>query len=145
MRSAVAIALLSVACIGCNFPLLNPNREGFPPWEKLPDGHGITYIEMYTHDPGIDPLYLASFHYADDAALQLVVDTFGLAPLPDGTEVSTFTTTIPDPIDWFPLKNVTSIYVHPDSNSYPGGKREYVANLWVDSSENIAIIERTWW
>jgi hypothetical protein len=139
------LAILALTCTGCTFPLFNPNREGYAPWEKLPDGDGITWINKYSHDPGIDPLYLASFRYDDDAALQRVVDTFGLSPLPENTDVATFTSTLPEPIEWFPLPNVTATFVFGDSNSYPGGTREYVSNLWVDSSQKIAIIERTWW
>ncbi|QDT03255.1 hypothetical protein K227x_16370 [Rubripirellula lacrimiformis] len=139
---AASLAVL-IACSG--IPLLSPNREGMAPWDKLPDGNGIAWIHQYTHDPGIDPLYLACFQYENDAALQRVVDTFTLEPLPDETDVATFTDTMPDPIDWFPLDHVTATYVFGGSSAYPGGDREYVANLWVDSTKHIAIIERTWW
>ena len=141
----LSIAVLAILSVGCSFPLINPNREGFAPWEKLPDGNGITWINKYSHDPGIDPLYLASFRYDDDVALQLVIDTFGLSPRPENTEVATFTDTIPDSISWFPLTNVTSTFVFSGSSSYPGGTREYVSNLWVDASQKVAIVERTWW
>ncbi|WP_162273284.1 hypothetical protein, partial [Rubripirellula obstinata] len=145
MKPIRVLAILAFAAVGCSFPLLNPNREGFAPWEKLPDGNGITWVNKYVHDPGIDPLYLASFRFDDETALQLVVKTFGLSPLPADTDVATFTETMPDSIDWFPLPNVSSTYVFADSNSYRGGNREYASNLWVDSTQNLAIIERTWW
>ena len=131
---------MAFALVGCSgHPLISPNREGFPPWEKMPDGNGITYVNKYTHDPGIDPLYLASFRYDDDAALERAVNTFGLVLLPDGEDAPTFTTTMPDALSWFPLTNVTGRYVHPDDDT------DYVANLWVDSNQNLAVIECTWW
>ncbi|MGB7324152.1 MAG: hypothetical protein WBD31_04730 [Rubripirellula sp.] len=133
----LAIPPIFLLCAGA--PLLFPNREGFPPWEKFPDGNGITYVDKYTHDPGIDPLYLASFRYDDDAALERFIQTFGLVPLQGEEDAATFTTTMPDPVPWFPLSNVTTQYVYPDKDV------EYVANVWIDSTQNYGIIERTWW
>lgn len=133
-------AILMLANFGCSgYPLISPNREGFAPWDKLPEGDGITYVNKYTHDPGIDPLYLALFRYADDAALQRAVQTFGLVPLANGEDSPTFTTTMPEMLSWFPLANVTERYVVPDDDV------AYVANIWVDSMQNLAVIERTWW
>lgn len=138
--AALLASILFGVSIGCGGqPLIAPSRVGFPPWEKLPDGNGITYVNKYTHDVGIDPLYLASFQYDDDAALERVIQTFGLVLLPDGEDATTFTTTMPDAVQWFPLTNVTERYVYPDDNV------EYVANIWVDSTQKLAIIERTWW
>lgn len=134
------VVLLLFAIAGCDgHPIFSPNREGFPPWEKYPDGKGVTYVNKYTHDPGIDPTYLASFRYDDAASLDRYVQAFGLVPLADGEDASTFTTTIPDEIPWFPLANVTERYVYPDKEA------EYVANIWVESAKNVAIIERSWW
>ncbi|TWT78681.1 hypothetical protein CA13_00770 [Planctomycetes bacterium CA13] len=138
-RLVLIFATLAVLTACSGVPLISPNREGFPPWEKILDGNGITWINKYTHDPGIDPLYLGSFRYDDDDALQRVIDTFGLEPYSGDDEVPTFTGTVPDPVPWFPLQNVDSIY------SYPDADVEYVANVWVDAEQNVAIIERTWW
>lgn len=133
------LAIPPILLLYAGAPLLFPNREGFPPWEKFPDGNGITYVNKYSHDPGIDPLYLASFKYADDAALERFVKTFGLVAHPTDEHAPTFTTTMPDSVPWFPLSNVTKRYI------YPGKDAEYVSNIWIDSSQNFGIIERTWW
>lgn len=135
----VCIAFLFTSS-GCGkIPLLSENRKSFPPWEKLPDGNGIHYVEKLTRDPGIDPLYLAKLTYDDDAALQKIIDTFGFVPHDGIEEPSTFTTTLNPQPNWFPLPTVTDLYV------FPSGQHEYVANLWVDKESKTAIIERTWW
>lgn len=135
----VCIALLFTSS-GCGkIPLLSENRKSFPPWEKLPDGNGIHYVERLTRDPGIDPLYLAKLTYDDDTALQKIIDTFGFVPHDGIGEPSTFTTTLNPQPNWFPLPTVTDLYV------FPSGQHEYVANLWVDKESKTAIIERTWW
>ena len=126
--------------IGCGkIPLLSENRKNFAPWEKLPEGNGIHYVEKLTRDPGIDPLYLAKMTYDDDTALQNVIDTFGLVPHVGPDEPSTFTTTLNPVPTWFPLQNVTVVYV------FPPGSHEYVSNLWVDNDSKTMILERTWW
>ncbi len=134
--------LLLVACSGCGkIPLISPNRKNFPPWEKLPEGNGIRYVEKLTRDPGIDPLYLAKMTYEADAALRLVLDRFGLVVRKDAHAGSTFTGTLGESQpDWFPLDSVTHVYVYP---SRPG--EEYVSNLWVNADEKVMILERTWW
>ncbi len=38
---------------------------------------------------------------------------------------------MPDILPWFPLSNVTARYVYPDKEV------EYVANVWIDSTQNI--------
>jgi hypothetical protein len=132
--------ILLLSSSGCGkTPLLSENRKNFPPWEKLPEGNGIHYVDKLTRDPGIDPLYLAKLTYHDEAALQKIIDTFGLVPHNGTDEPSTFTTTLNPPPTWFPLQTVTDRYV------FPPGQHEYVANLWVDKESKTAIIERTWW
>jgi hypothetical protein len=133
----LAIPPILLLCAGV--PLLFPNREGFPPWERFPDGKGITYVDKYTHDPGIDPLYLASFRYDDEASLDNFIQAFGLVSHQGDEDAATFATTIPDAVPWFPLSNVTARYVYRDKQV------EYVANVWVDSTRNFGIIERAWW
>ena len=137
----LALLLLFIAS-GCGkIPLISPNRKNFPPWEKLPEGNGIRYVEKLTRDPGIDPLYLAKMIYDDDTALQLVLDTFGLVPRDDAHDDSTFTTTLGDSQpSWFPLDGVTHVYVYPSKPN-----EEYVSNLWVNADEKVMILERTWW
>lgn len=131
---------LLLCTLGCGkIPLLSENREGFPPWEKLPEGNGIHYVEKFTRDPGTDPLYLAKMTYADDAALRTVIHTFELVPHEGPDRPSTFTTTLDPAPPWFPLKNVTDIY------AFPSGTNEYVSNLWVDRQSKVIILERTWW
>ena len=136
----VLLVLLTVA--GCGkIPLISPNRKNFAPWEKLPEGNGIRYVEKFARDPGIDPLYLAKMTYDDDTALQLVLDSFGLVPRDDTHGESTFTTTLRDPQpSWFPLNGVTHVYVYPSKPD-----EEYVSNLWVNADEKVMILERTWW
>lgn len=139
-RAIIFASLLAAALVGCGeIPLLSANREGFPPWEKLPEGNGLHYVGKFTEDSGIDPLYLAKFEYADEDVLATVVATFGLVPHDVGSEVETFTNTIRDPPPWFPLPNPTRIYV------YPAGTQEYVATLWVDTERKEGILERAWW
>lgn len=134
------IALVATLLIGCgDAPLISPNREGFAPWDKLPRGRGIHYVEKYTHDPGIDPLYLAQISYDDDDALATVIDTFDLVRKDEDSDIVSFANTMADAPRWFPLQNVTEIY------SSPIGKHEQVTNLWVDAGRQTAIIERTWW
>ena len=134
--------LLLFAVAGCGkIPIISPNRKNFPPWEKLPEGNGVCYIEKLTRDSGIDPLYLAKMTYDDDSALQLVLDTFGLVPRDDTHDDSTFTTTLNDSQPaWFPLEGVTHVYVYPAKHN-----EEYVSNLWVNADEKTMILERTWW
>ena len=139
--SYLALPLL-FAFTGCGkIPLISPNRKNFPPWEKLPEGNGIRYIDRFTRDSGIDPLYLAKMSYDDDAALQLVIETFGLVPRDETHGDLTFTTTLGDSKPpWFPLQGVTDVYVYPSRDG-----EEYVSNLWVDSNNKVMILERTWW
>jgi len=135
------IAALLLTQAGCGkVPLLSENRENFAPWEKLPEGNGITYVEKFTRDPGIDPIYLAKIRYADDAAMWRVITTFGLVACEDTREVSSFAESLgKDKPHWFPLEDVTAIYVYPD------GDHEYVANLWVNAHEKLMVLERSWW
>lgn len=138
--SLIACLVLIFILSSCGkIPLLSENRKNFPPWEKLPDGNGIHYIEKLTRDPGIDPLYLAKLTYDDDAALQRIIDTFGFVHHDGAKNPSTYTTTLDPKPSWFPLPSVTDHYV------FPSGEHEYVANLWVDKKSKTAIIERTWW
>jgi hypothetical protein len=129
--------ILSVGCEG--MPLFNENRQNFPPWEKLPEGGGITYVEKFTHDPGLDPIYLALIKYEDDAALAKAIDTFGLIQHSTLDAPTTFAEVLDNKPSWFPLKKVTHLYV------FPEGTHEYVANLWVNADEKTMIIERSWW
>lgn len=102
-------------------------------------GNGDSSLEKYTHDPGIDPLYLAMFEYDDETVLAKVVDTFGLVPHDGDSQLVTLTETIPDELTWFPLSHATEIYV------FPAGEHEYTTTLWVDENRRVGIIERTWW
>lgn len=128
-------------CIfGCGkIPLLSENRKDFAPWEKLPEGKGIHYVEKFSHAPGTDPFYLAKMRYDDDAALQTVIATFGLVPHQGPDEPSTFTRLLSPAPPWFPLKNVTDVYI------FPAGQHEFVSNLWLDKKAKTMILERTWW
>lgn len=126
--------------LGCGrTPVLSENRTNFPPWEKLPEGNGIHYVEKLTRDPGIDPLYLCKMTYDDDSALQNVISTFGLIPHQGPDEPATFTTTLDPAPTWFPLHKFTDQYV------FPQGRHEYVANLWIDKESKTMILERAWW
>ena len=138
IQTAFVVLLLCV--LGCGkIPALSENRKNFPPWEKLPEGNGIHYVEKLTRDPGIDPLYLAKMTYANEAALENVIRTFGLVAHQGPDEPSTFTTTLNPAPKWFPLNKVTDVY------AFPPGSDEYVANLWVDKESKTMILERTWW
>jgi hypothetical protein len=135
----VAVAVTSIG--GCGkTPLISENRKNFAPWDKLPDGDGITYLAKYEHDPGHDPIYLAKFRYADDIALQKVIDTFGLVSHGAGAPPDSFVTVLESPPAWYPLQKVTQVFVFPQISS-----EDYVANLWVNADERTAIIERSWW
>ncbi|MCA9199473.1 MAG: hypothetical protein KDA87_18130 [Planctomycetales bacterium] len=140
IRCLALLVLFAVS--GCGkIPLISPNRKNFPPWEKLPEGNGIRYVEKLTRDPGIDPFYLAKMTYHDGDALQLVLDTFGLVPRDETHDASTFTSTLGDSLPaWFPLDGVTHVYVYPSKPN-----EEYVSNLWVNADEKIMILERAWW
>jgi hypothetical protein len=140
-RQAYWLILCFMAgCIGCGrIPILSENRENFAPWEKLPDGNGIKYIEKFTRDPGVDPLYLAKISYDDQTALRLVVDTFDLVAGDKQNVISSFAESMREKPAWFPLEGVTAIYVYPKSD------HEYVANLWVNTDAQIMILERAWW
>lgn len=142
-RLIMLISLFFVTFAGCGkIPLISPNRKDFPPWEKLPEGNGVTYLEKFTYDPGIDPVYLAKMRYDDHAALQLVIDTFGLVPRDDINEVSSFAEILGDEKPrWFPLDDVTDIYVYPSGED----EFEYVSNLWINATEKVMILERSWW
>jgi hypothetical protein len=141
LRFTAILAALLVVQTGCGkIPLISENRQNFPPWEKLPEGNGITYLEKFTFDPGTDPIYLAKMHYDDDASLQRVITTFGLVPRDNTNQVSSFAETLGEKKPrWFPLEGITHIYV------FPAGDHEYVANLWVDAKHRIMILERSWW
>ena len=120
-------------------PVFSENRKNFAPWEKLPEGNGITYLAKFKHDPGIDPIYLAKIKYQDEAALQKVIDTFGLVLHETGDPPSSFVDVLKDKPSWFPLQHVTKIYACPQS------EHDYVANVWIDADERTLIIERSWW
>jgi hypothetical protein len=138
----ISIALLLVLVLnGCErIPLISENRKDFAPWEKLPEGNGITYLQKFTRDPGTDPIYLAKMKYDDDVALQLVVKTFRLIPVDDKNGVSSFAECLGDEKPaWFPLDGVTDIYI------YPSGTGEYVSSLWVNRNAHEMILERSWW
>lgn len=140
IQLAIVVALLGT--LGCGkIPLLSENRKNFPPWEKLPEGNGIHYVEKLTRDPGIDPIYLAKMTYEDDAALERVIQTFGLIPHQGPDEPSTFTTLLKPVPPWFPLTKVTQVYVY----VFEGESQDYVANLWVDRDSKTMILERSWW
>jgi len=141
LRVATVVVAMLFAQAGCGkVPLLSENRENFAPWEKLPEGNGITYLEKFTRDPGIDPIYLAKMRYADEAAMQRVISTFGLVACESPRDVASFAEALgKEKPRWFPLEGVTAIYV------YPGDGREYVSNLWVDAKERVMILERSWW
>ena len=140
-RFSLLTALLVFFLAGCGGnPAQFGSRAGFPPWEKLPEGNGIHYLEKYTRDHLLDPLYLAKFSYDDEAALANVINTFQLVPHDGQAKVSTFTGTITPSLNWFPLPKVTEIYVYPENEDH-----EYVSTLWVDTKNQVAVIERTWW
>ncbi len=130
--------LISLSISGCgNLALTGPDRKNTAPWERLPEGNGICYVEKLTHDPAVDPLYLAKMTYDDVEALQLVLDTFGLVPRNEKDDESTFTTMLDDSQPtWFPLTEVTDIYVYPARHD-----EDYVSNLWVNADEKVMILE----
>lgn len=142
-QPGILVMLFLLVTAGCGkIPLISENRDGFPPWEKLPESNGIKYLNKFTHDPGTDPIYLARISYKDEAALQLVIDTFALVPVDDDGQVSSFAEVLAykgETPNWFPLDGVTETYV------FPPGEQEYVSNLWVDSDEKVMILERSWW
>lgn len=120
--------------------MISPNRKNFAPWEKLPAGNGVSYLEKY-EGAGIDPMYLAMMSYEDHDALRLVIETFGLVPQDEGNRVSTFTNTLGDRTpEWFSPELATEIYVFP-----AGFKEGYVSNLWINTNNRTMILERTWW
>lgn len=134
------VVVFTAMLLGCgDVPLISPNREGFPPWEAFPEGNGIQYVEKFTQDSGVDPLYLAKFCYDDEASLDRVIEAFSLVPHAGESEVLSFASEMPNSPDWFPLPNSNQIYVFPSDNS------DYVANLWVDTETKSAVLERAWW
>jgi hypothetical protein len=137
----LTLLAMAICPVGCGqLPLVSENRKNFAPWEKLPEGNGVRYLEKLIRDPGHDPLYLAKISYDDEAALQKVLDTFGLVPDDSVGEPSTWTGTLDPPPKWFPLPRVTNRYVFPIVPEH-----DYVSNLWVDKDSRTAILERTWW
>ena len=75
--------------------------------------------------------------YEDAAALQRVLDTFGLVPRGENDDNTTFTTMLDDSQPtWFPLTDVTDVYF------YPANPDEYdLTNLWVNAEEKVMILE----
>jgi hypothetical protein len=138
---SLVLGVLLVALGGCGtVPGISENRKNFAPWDKLPQGDGITYLAKYELDPGIDPIYLAKIQYSDDVALQKVLDTFGLVSHEASTPPDSFVSVLKNPPAWYPLQKVTQIFAYPQSSSV-----DYVANLWVNADEHTAILERSWW
>ena len=124
--------LILLSASGCG-----QNRNNSPPWERLPAGDGIRYVEKLTHDPAVDPLYLAKMTYDDAAALQRVLDTFGLVPRGENDDNTTFTTMLDDSQPtWFPLTDVTDVYYYPANP-----EEDYLSNLWVNAEEKVMILE----
>ena len=142
IRRGRTLVLLMFFITGCGeIPGISENRKNFAPWEKLPEGNGITYVETFTQDPGIDRIYLAKMAFEDEAALQTVINTFGLVPHDNEDDVESFAGVFKDnQPEWFPLRDVTDVYVFPSQYG-----QEYVANLWVDANNKVMILERTWW
>lgn len=133
--------LLTILLIGCGrVPKISENHKGLPPWEKLPEGNGITYLEKFTHDPGMEPFYLAKMKYNDDADLQRVISTFSLEAHsslePPNSQVKSRTKAL----SWYPLRNVTRLYIYPNGN-----QDQYILNLWVNEDEHTMIVERSWY
>ena len=73
--SLFAVTLIWLAIAGCNHPLGTPDLTGFAPWERLPDGNGITYVHQFRTGHSMNPTFLALFEYSSDQALKRAVDT----------------------------------------------------------------------
>jgi hypothetical protein len=137
----LSICLLASMAIGCGpIPTIRENHKGLAPWEKLPAGNGITYLEQFTDDPGREPVYLAKIKYDDDAALQTVIKTFGLVPNSSLQAPSSWVGKRKLAPAWFPLNKVTQLYFYVDEDN-----KQHVANLWVNEDEQVVILERSWW
>jgi hypothetical protein len=141
-RSAYrSMCILLILSVGCGpFPKIRENHKNLPPWEKLPAGNGITYLEKFTDDPGMEPHYLAKIKYDDVVALLRLITTFGLIThtSPEAPRSWAGKLAKGAPI-WFPLDKVTKIFIFPDN------PHQYVANLWVNEDEQVMILERSWW
>ena len=139
-HACTLLVLILLSTVGCGkLPLLSENRKNFPPWERLPDGGGITYLEKFTYDPGHDPIYLAKIEYQDSTDIQRFAKEFGLVPYTSLEQPHSFIGVLESPPIWFPLEKVTSHYF------FPSEQEHYVANLWVNEVEKVMIIERSWW
>ena len=122
---------------GCNTPLSPQDLAGLAPWERLPDGDGITYIAKARGGRQRIPTLAALVQYSDDHALRLIVNEFGLiaAKVENAQAVTLFE------IDneQIALSNVSERY------EYPQLEDGYSCSLWVDTQNKRAIIQRMWW
>jgi hypothetical protein len=133
-------AVILFVAIGCGkIPIFSPNRKNLAPWDSLPEGNGISYVEKFVDDPGRDPLYLAKIKYEDAAALQRVIAHFGLELDPTLEPPSSRAGNRKATPPWYPLINATHLYVYTDDW---GGN--YIGTLWVNENEKTMIIERSW-
>ncbi|MGC4002685.1 MAG: hypothetical protein QM811_05925 [Pirellulales bacterium] len=108
----------------------------------MPAGNGIVYLETFTDDPGMEPVYLAKIRYDDDAALRRVIDAYGVIPHSSLTPPNSFAGKRKPAPAWFPLANATKLYIFPEPD---GSVDQYAANLWVNTNEQVIILERAWW
>lgn len=126
-------------CVGCGrLPLVSENREGFAPWERFPPQAGFRYLDTYVHDAGHDPTYLALIDFDSDADLQKIVREFDLEES-TATEPEISFATLKSPPKWFNEKHCTKLFVCPACK-----QTRCAINLWVDTSRNIAVLERSW-
>lgn len=125
-----------IAAVGCNHPLGNPDMTGFAPWERLPEGNGITYLETAKAGRGRIPTLIALFKYDSDDALQLAVSEFELE-IDDSADKEVAVFKADD--SKFVLVAVATVY------HYPTEKDGHACRMWVDSDRKQAIIERMWW
>ena len=135
--------ITAVACLlffGCNHPLGTPDLTGFAPWERLPDGDGITYVHKFRTGHSMNPTFLAMFRYENAESLTDAVDVFQLVPLADGDKLDTWTANLKSKPDWFPIENASMVFEFPKHT-----KHGYMSNLWVDENKKLAVIERTWY
>ena len=82
LTACLALFVFAAASIsqfsGCNHPLGTPDMTGFAPWEHIPEGDGIRYIETAKAGHSRMPTLVALFEYKDQDSLSRMIDEFQL-------------------------------------------------------------------
>ena len=133
----VLLLVTLAASIGCDIsiPGIDSNQDNLAPWTKIPESGGLRYLEKYRLT-GMEPRFLAKAQFSGSGDIDQFIDYFQLK------KVDSIKSNWPSTFDsgGFVFSPGNELY----SASVSYNTETITVNLWVDRTNNILIVERTW-